>query len=362
VEHSGALGEQVVHLLVAVQDGGRGGGLGLELAVDGAEERDQVAGARSGGHRALLVLAEPGEHELLVAVVLVFSDLGEQSGLRAAGPGCVAFGGSRDVLERDLRGEQAAGPVSDLLGDGAAQHPLVERAVGDRGQSEVLAGGSVDPGAEVPEAVVEDVPAEQQVTGRAAVEGGQLLSDRDGLADLGYHHPFVGGAAQWLALDERAGQAVTAAGRVGGRAPAAGPQFHEFAFPHPGQRGGHQQTCGEEVSAQVPGLLLVQRLRPGDMMTGAVGAGNARRLACPGFRDPGQFGALLDLAAQLGDGRGADDIFSGLPGQGVEINRQQRVAGIPPLAEALTDVAVLELVQRDLRGLVLAQNRPDVLG
>jgi hypothetical protein len=90
VEHSSALGEQVVHLLVAVQDGGRGGGLGLELAVDGAEERDQVAGARSGGHRALLVLAEPGEHELLVI-------------------GCTKFGVPEPVPECGSRPHSATG-------------------------------------------------------------------------------------------------------------------------------------------------------------------------------------------------------------------------------------------------------------
>jgi hypothetical protein len=102
-----------------------------------------------GGHDAVLVVAELGEHDLEVAVGFVFGDLGEQLALGAAGPGSVAFGrGDAHVLERDLRGEQPAWPVGQLVCQGPAQHPQGKRSLRDRGEPQSLAGGAVDPGPE----------------------------------------------------------------------------------------------------------------------------------------------------------------------------------------------------------------------
>ena len=112
-----------------------------------AKNVGELAGAGAGGHDAVLVVAEFGlEHERRLRSLSCSADLGEQLGLGAAGPGSVPFrGGDGDVLEVDLGGEDAAGPVGEFHRQGSAQAPQVHRAVGDRGQAEPLAGRAVDP-------------------------------------------------------------------------------------------------------------------------------------------------------------------------------------------------------------------------
>ena len=56
-----------------------------------AKNSVRLAGAGSGGHDAVLVVAELGQDELEVVVGLVLVDLGEQLGLGAARAGSVAF-------------------------------------------------------------------------------------------------------------------------------------------------------------------------------------------------------------------------------------------------------------------------------
>ena len=104
------------------------------------------------------------------------------------------------MLEVDFRGEQPAGPVGELQGQGAPQCLRGYLAGGDRGESEALAGRAVHPGAECLVAVLEGEPAEQRgCRGRVLAEerGGEPGGLVDGLDD----DPFVGGAAERLAFD-----------------------------------------------------------------------------------------------------------------------------------------------------------------
>ena len=140
VQRLGALGEQVEHFTVAALGLRRRSAGERELAVDVGEELGEFAGTWSGGHDALLVVAELGPDQLQVAVGLVLVDLGQQLGLSAAWPGGVAFGcGHRDVLEVQFRGEYPAGPVGELDRQRAAQRP--EADGGPRGWGRVRVAG-----------------------------------------------------------------------------------------------------------------------------------------------------------------------------------------------------------------------------
>jgi hypothetical protein len=78
------------------------------------------------------------------------------------------------VLERDLGGEQPAWPVGQFVGQGVAQHPQGDRAVGDRGEAEALACRAVDPVPERGAAAFEAGRPEDHVL-RDAEEAAELL-------------------------------------------------------------------------------------------------------------------------------------------------------------------------------------------
>jgi hypothetical protein len=258
VQYLGALAEQVQDVLVARDDAGGGRLLACQVRVDAGEELGELACSGAGGHDAVLVAAELGEHDLEVPAGLVLGDLGEELALGTAGPGCVAFGG-RDahVLEGDLGGEQPAWPVGQFAGQGAAQHPRGDGAVRDRGEAKALACGAVDPGPEPVVARLEVEPAEYQVSGDAA-EAAELLGHADGVMDGLDDGPFLAGAAERLPLDElalqpAAGQAVA----VAGDAAAAAAQLHQLALAHACQGGGEQEACGVGVAGEVADVALV---------------------------------------------------------------------------------------------------------
>ena len=144
----------------------------MRRVVDAGEEVQQFPGAGAGRADALLVVAECLQGQFQVALQFVFADLGEQPGLGAAGPVCVAFGGcDRYVLQVQFCGKQAAGPVGELDGQGPAQRPQRGRRPGDRGQAEPLAGRAVHPVAEGAVPAVEGEPPEQQRSGPAVLAG-----------------------------------------------------------------------------------------------------------------------------------------------------------------------------------------------
>ena len=197
-----------------------------------AKKLCQLAGAGPGGHDALLVVPEllPEQGEVAFAFMLV--DLGEQLGLGPAGAGSVALGGGDgDVLEVDLGGEDAAGPVGELHRQRPPQGPQGHREIRDGSETEPLAGRPVHP---VPEPLVSDGegdPAEQErsVGGVVVQLPGEFCCLVGGLDD----DPFVAGAAERLALDELACQPVAdhAGHEFLGRL-AAGLEFHQLAGAH----------------------------------------------------------------------------------------------------------------------------------
>jgi hypothetical protein len=160
VQSPGSLGHEVEHVAVAGLYFGCPGIACGELAVDVGEELGQFAGAGPGGHDALLVVAELGPDQFQVAFGLVLVDLGEQFGLRAARAGGVAFRScDGDMFQVQFRGEDAAGPVSELDRQSSAQGTEADRVVRDGGEAEPLAGGAVDLVPEPGPADVERKPA-----------------------------------------------------------------------------------------------------------------------------------------------------------------------------------------------------------
>ena len=233
MQDAGALGQQVEDVAVVALGLRRCRGGCAGAGVDAGEELGEAPGAGAGGQDALLVVAELGQDQAEVAVALVLVDLGQQLGLRAAGAGGIAFRrGDGDVLQVDLGGQDAAGPVGHLQGQGPPQHPEVRRAAGDRGEPDPLPGRGVDP---VPEPGAADgeveAPEQGDAVARVVV---QLLGEPDGAVDRFDDDPLIVGAAERLALDDLAGdpEALQAGDRFPGRAAAADAQFHQLAGPH----------------------------------------------------------------------------------------------------------------------------------
>ena len=266
VQGPGAFGQQVEHVTVGVLDSHRAVfavACRTEVPVDVGEEVDKIPGAGSGGHDALLVVAEFGPEQVEVALLLLFADLGEQLGLSTARPGCVALGGgSADMMQNDLRCEQTAWAVSQFEREFPAQHSDVDPAIRYRGQAEALPSGAVHP---VPEPLIprHDVEsAEQRCSGgRVVVE---LFGKRGGLVSGLDDDPFVPDPAERLTLDEFAGQSVAQQPWTVffDRLATADLQFHEFARAHAGDGSQYQHRRGAERSDEGRGLFLVQRRRP----------------------------------------------------------------------------------------------------
>jgi hypothetical protein len=112
------------------------------------------------------------------------------------------------MLEMDLGREDTAGSVSQFQGQGSAQHSEIHRAVRDRREPESLPGRGVHPVLEPGVADGErETPEQQRLVMRAVV---QLFGEPDGLMDGFDNNPLVVRAAQWLSLDDLAGDPETA--------------------------------------------------------------------------------------------------------------------------------------------------------
>jgi hypothetical protein len=132
------------------------------------------------------------------------------------------------VLEVPFRGQHPARAVGQFDGQSPAQGPQAHRGVGDRGEAEPLPGGTVDPVAQPGAADVEGESAQQRRSwlGVFVELFEQLCRAVGGFDD----DPFVGDAAELLALDHAAGQPIAHQVRtvVFGRAAAADLELHQY--------------------------------------------------------------------------------------------------------------------------------------
>ncbi len=210
------------------------------------------------------------------------------------------------MLEVDLRGEQPAGPVRELQGQGAPQCLRGHRVGGDRGEPEAVPGRAVHPGAECLVAGLEaEAAAERGCPGRVIAEegGGEPGGLVDGLDD----DPFVGGAAERLAFDQQAGQPVADQPRLGlpGRDRGGDGQLHQYWWkgvtlpPPPGSRirsigqsrcwpswAAWQASAPETLIAAVWSGVELEWLRNG---TGWLRLDGVWLLPCPGWWVEGMF-------------------------------------------------------------------------
>ncbi|WP_409467440.1 hypothetical protein [Streptomyces sp. HC307] len=83
MQGSGTGGQHDTDLLVAAPD--RWCSVdGAAFTVDAGEELDEIAGSRTGRHDAALVVAVLSEEEILLVLLLVLVDLGQEAGLGSA--------------------------------------------------------------------------------------------------------------------------------------------------------------------------------------------------------------------------------------------------------------------------------------
>jgi hypothetical protein len=159
--------------------------------------------------------------------------------------------------------------------------------------------------------------------------------------------PLVDLAAPETSFDDLADQAVP--GQAGGvgvvRAAAADRQLHQFAGPHPGQRGsGDRAGVTGDPDQGISGSVR-QGQRPRDRLAG-VRARGADRVATPQVLGADLGNRLLQQRPGLGEERLVDVPVSRRPQQVLEVGGQQRVLGVPPQAEALGQLEVLNPRQR----------------
>ena len=279
VQRLRAFGQQVEDVAVVALDLRCRSRFGVQVGVDGGEEVGQAAGAGAGGQDALLIVAELGQHELEFVVGLVLVDFGQQLRLGTARSSRIALRGRRsDMFEVQFCCEDTAGPVSHLQRNRPSEHPQCHRFVGDRGEPEAGSGRGVHPGAEPQVADPEVEPGQQENTVARVVV--QLLEEFDRAVDRFDDDPFVVGAAEALAFDDLAGDAVAlqAGDRFLDRAAAADPQFHQLAGPHSGRGGQDDDGRGAGDADQGDRFGSVQWQCPGQQ--GCAVGGRVPRRRC----------------------------------------------------------------------------------
>jgi hypothetical protein len=229
------------------------------------------------------------------------------------------------VLERHLRGEQPAGAVGQLDGQGAAQHPQLHRPRWDRSEPEPLPGWAVDPLPERAVGVLEHRPAEHQGAGLGILVQ-QLLGEVHGVVDLGDDDPLVGLAAVAAVLEDLPGQPVAGqAGRLLLRWEAAAePQFEQFAGPHAGGRGDHQEARNPGDVDQDAGVAFGQRKRPRRFAV-TVGACDGGPGAGVRFLDTHRGERSFEFGAQEREPGDAEAAEAGLGGHVAERHIPERV-------------------------------------
>ena len=190
----------------------------------------------------------------------------------------------------------------------------------------------------------------------------QLLEEFDRAVDGFDDDPFVVGAAEALAFDDLAGDAVAlqAGDRFLDRAAAADPQFHQLAGPHSGRGGQDDDGRGADDADQGDRFGSVQWQCPGQQGC-AVGGGCLGGVAAEDLLDPDGVEGVDQRFAQCGHPFRPELDVAGLPGQDPGGDRQQRVVRVPAGGESAVDVVLFEHRQRCAGRLVVGQQLVDVV-
>ena len=354
-----AFGQQVEDVAVVALDLRRRSRIGVQFGVDGGEEFGQTASAGAGGQNALLIVAELSEHELEFMVGLELVHFAQQLRLGAARSSSIALCSCRsDMFEVQFCCENPAGPVGHLQRNRPPEHTQCHWFVGDRGESEAGSGRGIHPGAEPEVADSEAEPGQQQ----SAVAGVivERLDELDRLVDGFDDDPFVVGAAEALALDDLADDAVAL--QTGDRfldPTAADPQFHQLTGPHSGRssQDHDRRGAGDADQSGRFGSMQWQCPRQQGCAVGGWGLGG---VAAEDLLDPDGAEGVDQRFAQCGHPFRPELDVAGLPSQDPGGDRQQRVARVPAGGESAVDVMLFEHRQRCAGCLVVGQQPLDV--